>query len=97
MSAAIRVEGVGDGIVVFVEAIRKAVRPRTIEIGYEPEADGNDPVRGDPAWWYCEVTLQDGATVRKRARGMGDTPVLEACAAAAEALGLTVRLRYEDR
>lgn len=87
----------GPAVVGFVDAIAKKVHPRSIEIGYEPETlTGEDPLPGDPATWYCLVVLRSGVRVRRQARGIGQTTVLEALAATAEALGLTVRLQYTE-
>ena len=88
----------GPALVKFVDAIATKVHPRSIEIGYEPERlTGEDPLPGDPATWYALVILRSGVRVRRTARGVGQDTVLEALAAAAEALGMTVRLEYEAR
>lgn len=86
-----------EAVLEFIKAIESKVHPRSIEFGYEPDPlTGEDPKPGDPCTWYALVILRSGVRVRKQARGVGEAPVLEALAAAAEALGITVRLRYVD-
>lgn len=87
----------GLAVALFVKAIDQKVKPRAIEIGWEPEPDGSDPQPGHPATWYVEVEISPTLSVRRRARGIHQAEtVLEALAAAAEALGLRVRLQYVD-
>ncbi len=86
----------GEAVTALIQAIEQKVKPRSIEMGYEPEAGGNDPKPGDPATWYVEIVMSPTLTVRRRARGLGEVPLLEALAAAAEAVGVRVRLQYRE-
>lgn len=86
-----------ESLVQLVREIREQVHPRAIEIGFEPDPfTGDDPLPGDPTTWYVVLDLSDGRTIRRQARGLGMRPVIEALAAAAEAVGLSVRVRYLD-
>ncbi len=89
--------GPGDAAAAFIKAIEEKVQPESVTLGYEWPEDGTEPSFLDEVEWYCDVKLGPGTHVRGTATGYGEKPMLEALADTARALGLGVRLRFEER
>lgn len=86
----------GEAAVKIIDAIRAKSGALRITFGYHPNPDGTDPGPGEPTTWWASCFLPDGRRVERRFRGVGEYPMIEALAQLAEAVGVTVRIRYEE-